>query len=259
MIINWHIKRKFAVTMQEPAYIMKDGTSVPYIPVTIATGRDAYAASLHALFKHVADFHICVVRTFSVKYGIPEDDILKTIQESEEFKNMQVDPAICMDGHLAKTPQTPAIIEPVSTEKANPVARMKKTKHIAPVVAPVVAHVMTDEEHVTREPTAVTAIKTIRKKIVVPKSNALNAELFAEETMNAIAANTNGTLMKQVLTDAPFVKTSQPSEPIKIKTMQKKMVQIPSAAPATNAVAPATNAVAHDAPRKIIKKQTTCV
>jgi hypothetical protein len=247
--------------MQEPAYVMKDGTSVPYIPVTITTGRDAYAASLHALFKHVADFHICIVRTFSVKYGIPEDDILKTIHESDEFKNMQVDPAICMDdGHLAKTPDTSAIIEPVSNEKAKPVTRMKKTKPIAPVVASVVASVvapimmMTSEEHVTREPTAVTAIKTIRKKIVVPKSNAVNSvnavniDLFTDD--NAIAANTNGTLMKQVLTDAPFVKTSQPSEPI--KTIRKRVVQTPSAAPATNAVT-------HDAPRKIIKNQTTCV
>ena len=240
--------------MQEPAYVMKDGTSVPYIPVTITTGRDAYAASLHALFKHVADFHLCIVRTFSVKYGIPEDDILKTIQESDEFKNMQVDPAICMDdGHLAKTPDTSAIIGPVSNEKAKPVTRMKKTKPIAPVVAPVVAPIMmmTSEEHVTREPTAVTAIKTIRKKIVVPKSNAVNAvniDLFTDD--NAIAANTNGTLMKQVLTDAPFVKTSQPSEPI--KTIRKRVVQTPSAAPATNAVT-------HDAPRKIIKNQTTCV
>jgi hypothetical protein len=243
--------------MQEPAYVMKDGTSVPYIPVTITTGRDAYAASLHALFKHVADFHLCIVRTFSVKYGIPEDDILKTIQESDEFKNMQVDPAICMDdGHLAKTPDTSAIIEPVSNEKAKPVTRMKKTKPIAPVVALVVAPIMmmTSEEHVTREPTAVTAIKTIRKKIVVPKSNAVNAvnavniDLFTDD--NAIAANTNGTLMKQVLTDAPFVKTSQPSEPI--KTIRKRVVQTPSAAPATNAVT-------HDAPRKIIKNQTTCV
>ena len=224
---------------------MKDGTSVPYIPVEVKTARDAYAASLHALFKHVADFHLCVVRTFSVKYGIPEDDILKTIQESEEFKNMQVDPAICMDGHLAKNPDTSAIIEPVSNQKAKPVARMKQTKPIAPVVAPIM--MMTAEEHVTREPTAVTAIKTIRKKIVVPKSNAANIDLLTED--NAIAANTNGTLMKQVIDDAPFVKTSQPSEPI--KTIRKKVVQTPSAAPATNAVT-------HDAPRKIIKK-TTCV
>ena len=225
--------------MQESVYIMKDGTQVPYIPVTITTNRDAYAASLHALFKHVADFHICVVRTISSKYGMPEDDILKTIQDSEEFKNMQVDPAIRTDDvHLANTP---AIIETVSNEKANPVARMKKTKPNAPVVAPIM--MMTYEEHGTREPSTVTAIKPIRKKIVT----ASTTELFADETMNAIPANTNGTLLKQVLTDAPFVKTSQP-----IKTIRKKVVQIPSVAPATTTVAPATTADF----RKIIRKKT---
>ena len=83
--------------MQEPAYILENGTPVPYIPVEVKTARDAYAVSLHVLFKHVADFHICVVRTMSSKYGIPEDDILKTIQESEEFKNMLVDPVLDMD------------------------------------------------------------------------------------------------------------------------------------------------------------------
>jgi 1-aminocyclopropane-1-carboxylate deaminase/D-cysteine desulfhydrase-like pyridoxal-dependent ACC family enzyme len=82
--------------MQEPAYILKNGQSVSYIPLEVKTARDAYAASLHVLFKHVADFHICIVKTFSAKYGIPEDDILKTIQESEEFKNMQVDPVLDM-------------------------------------------------------------------------------------------------------------------------------------------------------------------
>jgi hypothetical protein len=242
--------------MQEPVYIMKDGTPVPYIPHDITTSRDAYAASLHALFKHVADFHLCIVRTFSVKYGIPEDDILKTIHDSEDFKNMQVDPAICMDVHSAKNP--------ASNEKTKPVARIKKPKNnVSSLVEPVVIN-----ECATREPIAAVTIKTIRKKIVVP------TDLFAEETetMNAIAANTNGTLMKQVLPDAPFLKTSQ-----QIKPIQKTVVQTPltapatntvapatntvapatnTVAPATNTVAPATNAVAHDAPRKIIKKKT---
>ena len=85
-----------STAMQEPAYILKNGQSVSYIPLEVKTARDAYAASLHVLFKHVADFHICIVKTFSAKYGIPEDDILKTIQESEEFKNMHVDPVLDM-------------------------------------------------------------------------------------------------------------------------------------------------------------------
>jgi len=96
--------------MQEPAYILKNGKNVPYIPIEVKTARDAYAASLHVLFKHVADFHICIVQTFSKKYGIPEDDILKTIQESEEFKNMHVDPVLDPEtlGYLSCPIQEPA-------------------------------------------------------------------------------------------------------------------------------------------------------
>jgi hypothetical protein len=105
--------------MQEPAYILKNGNNVPYIPIEVKTARDAYAASLHVLFKHVADFHICIVKTFSAKYGIPEDDILKTIQESEEFKNMHVDPVLDPDsetlGYLTSAPTQASVAqEPVS-------------------------------------------------------------------------------------------------------------------------------------------------
>jgi hypothetical protein len=95
--------------MIDPVYILDDGKKVPYVPIEIKTHRDAYAATLHVLFKHVADFHICIVKAFSNKYGIPEDDIMQTIQESEEFKNMHVDPAldpITSDvlGYLAQQP-----------------------------------------------------------------------------------------------------------------------------------------------------------
>ena len=76
--------------MGEPVYKQ----TMPYIPIEVKTHRDAYAATLHVLFKHIADFHLCVVKTFSKKYGIPEDDIIQTIQESPEFKNMEVDPAL---------------------------------------------------------------------------------------------------------------------------------------------------------------------
>lgn len=76
--------------MSEPVYKQ----TMPYVPIVVKTHRDAYAATLHVLFKHIADFHICVVKTISKKYGIPEDDIIQTIQESPEFKNMEVDHAL---------------------------------------------------------------------------------------------------------------------------------------------------------------------
>ena len=76
--------------MGEPVYKQ----TMPYVPIEVKTHRDAYAATLHVLFKHIADFHLCVVKTFSKKYGIPEDEIIQTIQESPEFKNMEVHPAL---------------------------------------------------------------------------------------------------------------------------------------------------------------------
>lgn len=167
--------------MQEPAYILKNGQSVPYIPLEVKTARDAYSASLHVLFKHVADFHICIVKTFSAKYGIPEDDILKTIQESEEFKNMQVDPVLDMGmqslGYLDEVPEVPTtttISKPAVTKP-----NAKKTKTHPPVAVDMQVPVsklnakntepVVVESHVNLEETPAKITKIIRKKAVVPK------------------------------------------------------------------------------------------
>ena len=150
-----------STAMQEPAYILKNGQSVSYIPLKVKTARDAYAASLHVLFKHVADFHICIVKTFSAKYGIPEDDILKTIQESEEFKNMQVDPVLDMGmqslGYLDEVPVKEVPVTTTDVPKITP--SVTKTKTPPPVV----------ESHVNLEETPAKITKIIRKKAVVPK------------------------------------------------------------------------------------------
>jgi hypothetical protein len=210
--------------MQEPAYVMKDGTTIPYVPVEVKTARDAYAASLHVLFKHVADFHLCVVRTFSVKYGIPEDDILKTIQESDEFKNMQVDPVLCMDmginslRHLDKAPVPDSKSEEVTTAPVTaPVkSKVKKTKKSEPEPKsepPTPVSVATEESRPDADPQPeLIKPKTIRKKIVVPKP------------------------------------TQPITEPVKVATEPVKV------APAT--IAP-TAPLTEDAPRKIIKKNAS--
>ena len=78
----------------EPVYITRDGTRIPYLPETVVTARDAYSATLHVMFRHLADFHLCVVSTISKKYGIPEDEIMNTIHESEEFKKLTPDAAV---------------------------------------------------------------------------------------------------------------------------------------------------------------------
>jgi hypothetical protein len=261
--------------MKEPAYILENGTPVPYLPVEVKTARDAYAASLHVLFKHVADFHLCIVRTFSTKYGIPEDEILQTIQESEEFKNMKVDPVLDTDqldtlGYLQSTP-TP--VQAPTKEAPPPVKKIKAKKVIPavvePVAEPIVVVVVEDERHDTVPATSVATNvvasqeseqikpKTIRKKVVQNPTTITAVNLFDTDTCatNVIAA----TLEAQIVATTP---TITESEPIKIKTIRKKVVQKPALTPATeatNAVAPATEApeaTTADAPRKIIKKKT---
>ena len=102
------------LSMTHPVYILENGQTVPYVPIEIKDHREAYAATLHVLFKHVADFHICVVKTFSKKYGIPEDEIMQTIQESDEFKHMHVDPVLHHDGlgYISPMPQQQQQQEP---------------------------------------------------------------------------------------------------------------------------------------------------
>ena len=236
--------------MQEPVWVMKDGTNVPYVPVTITTNRDAYAASLHVLFKHVADFHLCVVRVFSVKYGIPEDDILKTIQESDEFKHMQVDPIIRMDmgtnllGHLDKAPvPVPVPVKPIASH-------VKKTKKSEPEPVAVIA---TEESRPTSVAEHAVKTKIIRKKI--PQA----IDPTPTPTPTPTPEPPNPVAVVIVIAEESRPDTDPPSEPIKTKTIRKKIVPKPNQ-PITEPikVAPATIAptapLTEDAPRKIIKK-----
>ena len=206
--------------MQEPAYILKNGKQIPYIPATITTSRDAYAASLHVLFKHVADFHICIVKTFSAKYGIPEDDILKTIQESDEFKNMHVDPVLDTLGYLDSIEPMEHVKE-VPAPKPDPIVVTEKSRPV---------------EERESDPSAIKT-KTIRKKIVAPK--------------------TDVQIPTPIIVAEHDIRPADEPELIKTKTILKKIVQKPTQ-PATTAITAASSVptTAEDAPRKIIKKKT---
>ena len=78
----------------EPVFIEKDGQTIPYIPIEIKNGRDAYAASLHMLFSHFAQFHISVVDIISDKYHIPVEEIMNTIKTDDRYTKMSVCPNI---------------------------------------------------------------------------------------------------------------------------------------------------------------------
>jgi hypothetical protein len=238
------------MSSQEPVYILKNGQPIPYIPATITTGRDAYAASLHVLFKHVADFHICIVKVFSSKYGIPEDDILKTIQESEEFKNMKVDPVLDTDslGYLAPVvealDQTPKLV-----------AKKMKPKKSVPT-------------------TEVPAVEVPKPEVPAVEVPAITAPIRKKSTLTSKSKNTkNEDKSEPIASKVPTVdesretmETREPDTLIKMKTIRKKIVV---SNPDTNAIdTPASSSVvAHaltlnhecDVPRKIIKKKTNAI
>ena len=87
----------------EPVFIEKDGQIKPYIPIEIKNGRDAYAASLHMLINHFAQFHIAIVDIISDKYHIPVEEIMNTIKSDDRYTNMSVCPNI---HELSKAPSS---------------------------------------------------------------------------------------------------------------------------------------------------------
>jgi hypothetical protein len=193
--------------MIEPAYILHDGKKVPYVPIEIKTHRDAYAATLHVLFKHVADFHICIVKAFSKKYGIPEDDILQTIQESEEFKNMHVDTALDPLGYLA---QAPAPIQEPLQEPVQAPAPTQSSQEPAPTQS---SQEPAQEPAPTQSPQAPVAKKRIIKKKTESSGEKATTEKATTETATATTAPSpieKRKVIRKKVTPSPMPTNSEP-------------------------------------------------
>ena len=85
---------KSITIVNEPVLISNDGSVETYIPKEIVGYREAYAASLHLVFKHVADFHISMLEIIAEKYGHDVDELVKVVQEDSRIKDMIVNPVI---------------------------------------------------------------------------------------------------------------------------------------------------------------------
>lgn len=85
---------KRARYVEEPAFIEEGGEVRPYVPLNITKAREAYAASLDVIFKHVADFHVTIIQIIAEKYKIEEDDILSTIKADARYTGMYEDPRL---------------------------------------------------------------------------------------------------------------------------------------------------------------------
>jgi len=101
---------------EEPVFVNTDGTFEPYISKDIITNRDAYAASLHLVFKHVADFHTLMVEIIAEKTGLDSDAIIAEIRDDKRFTEMIVSPQIHSMGLIRKEDISKVVaIVPVET------------------------------------------------------------------------------------------------------------------------------------------------
>lgn len=85
---------------EEPVFLNTGGGEEPYIPKNIQTAREAYAASLHLLFKHVADFHILMVDIISEKYKLDAAEIIHACHDDKRFQEMVIAPTIHSLGYF---------------------------------------------------------------------------------------------------------------------------------------------------------------
>ena len=118
---------KSITVVNEPVLVSKDGSVETYIPKEIVGHREAYAASLHLIFKHVADFHTAMLEIIAEKYGHDVDEMVKVVQEDSRIKDMVVNPVIAGLTIIEQkdVPVAVPVTETVAVEEA-PVEAPKK-------------------------------------------------------------------------------------------------------------------------------------
>jgi hypothetical protein len=133
--------------VNEPVMVDNDGKTETYIPREIVGHRDAYAASLHLLFKHVADFHVLMIEILAEKYNLSADEMVRVCHEDERFQKMVVNPTIHAMSYFdeedaaKKVAVVAAVAEPVvAAAEEKPVVTKKRPviKKAVVVPAPVV-------------------------------------------------------------------------------------------------------------------------
>lgn len=75
--------------VNEPVIIREtDGKEIPFISQKITNNREAYAASLNMIFKHIADFHITILEIVSDKFNLSIDEMLTEVHNDIRYKSM---------------------------------------------------------------------------------------------------------------------------------------------------------------------------
>jgi hypothetical protein len=55
---------------------------------------ECYKASLEMIFAHIADIHMVILKILSARYGHSVSDMLKTIMDHDEYKNIYLHPVL---------------------------------------------------------------------------------------------------------------------------------------------------------------------
>jgi hypothetical protein len=114
--------------INEPVFIDHNGEAIPYIPKEIVTHRDAYAASLHMILKHTADFHVMILEIVADKQGINIDDLVKVIKEDSRYTDMSVNPQINTLGFFQEAPAPKADVEMEAVTEGMKAVTIKKSR-----------------------------------------------------------------------------------------------------------------------------------
>lgn len=114
----------------DPVLRQENGTCESYVPQSIVTHRDAYAASLHMVFKHTAQFFELMLDVVCDKYNLPVDDVVGAIMEDPRVKEMDVDPLVHSMGYFSKedVEKHVPVVNDVTTTKEEPTEKSTEEK-----------------------------------------------------------------------------------------------------------------------------------
>ena len=148
----------------EPTFVDADGTQHSYVPRSITTARDAYAATLHLIFNHIADFHSVMITIISEKYGIPEEELFNTVRADPRFGSMVTDPVVQSMGYFDEDELSAAMTK--MSMKAEAEMAGDTTANVTVAAAESTARVAAEPTaRVAAEPTVQPAKKVLKKSL----------------------------------------------------------------------------------------------
>ena len=175
--------KKNITIVNEPFYVNEEGATVSFVPKEIKTYRDAYGASLHMLFKHVADIHLTLLDILADKYDIPVDDMLRTVQEDSRWKDIRVNPVInsCtyVDKQEPSIQETPNIPVPEPTPTTQPPEKKSRGRPKKVPITPQETPTPADESALVVQESTTNPVEQPKKK---------NYSIFAKLKAEAKAA-----------------------------------------------------------------------